>query len=266
VHATVIAMELETKPQTTQLDAPSTAATSDAGSSTASFTSQGAIPPVSTAAPQAASPSASDRAFGGIGGFFEHVGQDLEVAGGEAVGVAELAGLRYPVKTYEAQVDSGLYRGSRVDAAQMASLQQQGIRGIVNLCLENNEDAATAAQLGMAALHVPILDNSAPTVAQMMEFVAFAKANPPTYVHCEAGEGRTGTAVACYRIAVDGWTAEQAIDEAKSFGLSLIDQIDFIEKFAQATGGVATPATAPNTDPVQTSNTTKPLPDGPSQH
>jgi protein tyrosine phosphatase (PTP) superfamily phosphohydrolase (DUF442 family) len=262
VHVTVIAWSSKTKPQAAQLDAPAGAATNDAEASTASFTSQGAIPPVSTAAPEPAAPSASDRAFGGVGGFFKHVGEELEVAGGEAVGVAELAGLRYPVKTYEAQVDSGLYRGSRVDAAQMAALQQQGIRGIVNLCLENNEDAAPAAKLGMAALHVPILDNSAPSVAQMMEFIAFAKANPPTYVHCEAGEGRTGTAVACYRIAVDGWTAEQAIDEAKSRGLSLIDQIHFIETFAQSVGGVATPATAP----VQTSNTTKPLPDGPSQH
>jgi protein tyrosine phosphatase (PTP) superfamily phosphohydrolase (DUF442 family) len=253
-------MELETKPQAAQLDAPTAAAATDAATSSTSFTNQGAIPPVSTTAPTAAAPSASDQAFGGVGGFFKHVGQELEVAGGEAVGVAELAGLRYPVKTYEAQVDAGLYRGSRVDPAQMASLQQQGIRGIVNLCLENNEDAATAAKLGMAALHVPILDNSAPTIAQMMEFVAFAKANPPTYVHCEAGKGRTGTAVACYRIAADGWTAEQAIDEAKSYGLSLIDQINFIEKFAQTTS-----ANAPIAD-AHTSDTTKGLPDEPSRH
>ncbi len=255
-------MEIERKPQDAEVEAPAVAQLADAPSTPTSFTNQGAIPPVSTASPAATGPSASDQAFGssdaatpaksGVGGFFQHVGQELEVAGAEAVGVAELAGLRYPVKTYEAQVDGGLYRGSRIDEAQMASLKQQGIRGVVNLCKENNDDAANAAKLGLAALHVPILDNSAPTIAQMMEFIDFAKANPPTYVHCEAGEGRTGTAVACYRIAVDGWTAEQAIAEGKGYGLSLINQLAFIQKFAETVRPDDAPAPTPA---VQTSDT-----------
>jgi hypothetical protein len=97
---------------------------------------------------------------------------------------------------------------------------------------------------GIVALNVKILDNSAPTVAQMNEFIAFARAHPPTYLHCEAGKGRTGTAVACYRIAVDRWTADQAIAEASSFGLSLINQIAFIRQFAQA-AATANPGSTP---------------------
>ena len=233
-------MELERKPEAAQTDAPAQAQTAGESAGSTSFSSQGALPPVAApsgagGAAAAAKPSASERAFGEIGSFVKHAGEELEVAGGEAVGVAELAGLRYPVKPYEAQVDAGLYRGSRLDDAGMAALKQQGITGVVNLCMENNNDAPLAAKYGLKALHVPILDNSAPTIAQMNQFIDFAKSNPPTYVHCEAGKGRTGTAVACYRIAVDGWSAEQAIAEARSFGLSLIDQIDFIEKFAQTT-------------------------------
>ena len=227
-------MELERRPQDAQVESPTAPAIADAPAGPKAFTSQGQIPPVSTAEPAAPGPSASDQAFGGIGGFFKHVGQELEVAGGEAVGVAELAGLRYPVKTYEAQVDGGLYRGSRIDEAQMATLKQQGIRGVVNLCKENNDDAPNAAKLGLASLHVPILDNSVPTIAQMNELIAFATSNAPTYVHCEAGKGRTGTAVACYRIAVDGWSADEAIAEAKSYGLSLVNQIAFIQEFAES--------------------------------
>ena len=127
--------------------------------------------------------------------------------------------------------------------------------GVVNLCLENNDDAARAAKLGLQALHVPILDNSAPSIGQMNQFISFAKANPPTYVHCEAGKRRTGTAVACYRIAVDGLIADQAIKEAEGFGLSLINQIAFIRTFAESQGqGAAVPGAAPAAAaPVQAS-------------
>ena len=169
----------------------------------------------------------------------EEVGEDIRDEamnlGGEAIGVAELAGLRYPVKVYEAQVSPSLYRGSRVDAQQMAALKAQGIHGIVNLCRENDDDAPRAAQLGLRALHLPILDNASPTMDQMRAFLAFVRdgGNQPVYVHCEAGKGRTGTAVACYRIAVDHWTGDAAIAEAKSFGLAMPNQIAFLHHFAQ---------------------------------
>lgn len=176
---------------------------------------------------------------GGLRHVLEDVGKHLEVIGAEAIGVAELGGLHYRVKDYIAQVDAGLYRGDRVDDAGMAELAQMGIKAIVNLCRENNDDAPRAARLGLAALHVPILDNSAPSIAQMWQFINFAKANPPCYVHCEAGKGRTGTAVACYRIAVDGWTADRAIAEGQTFGLSLINQIEFVRQFAMSIGVAA---------------------------
>jgi protein tyrosine/serine phosphatase len=78
-------------------------------------------------------------------------------------------------------------------------------------------------------------------------------------VHCEAGKGRTGTAVACYRIAVDGWTAERAIAEGRTFGLTLVNQINFIEKFAQTIHGPA--AAAPSTGAAVTASTTDSVPE-----
>ncbi len=182
---------------------------------------------------------------GGTEKLAVRVGEELEVAGGEAVGVAELAGLRYPVKAYEAQVDDGLYRGSRLDDAGMAALKQQGVKGVVSLCLEHTDDAALAAKYGIDALNVKILDNSAPTIAQMNEFIDFARAHAPSYVHCEAGKGRTGTAVACYRIAVDGWTAERAIAEGRTYGLSLVNQIAFIRAFGESIHGADDTKNAP---------------------
>lgn len=154
--------------------------------------------------------------------------------GAESVGVAELAGLRYPVSQYEFKVSAGLTRGSRIDDPQgYEKLKQQGFKGIVDLTLEGTNDAKGGKAAGLNTLNVEILDNSAPTQAQVKQFLDFATnpKNSPCYVHCQAGKGRTGVAVASYRMAVEGWPPEKAIAEAKKFGCALPDQLDFLKQF-----------------------------------
>lgn len=161
---------------------------------------------------------------------------DAFVDGGAAsVGVAETLGLRYPVTTYQQALSPQLTRGSRLDDAAIADLSHRGFKGVVNLCLENDDDAPRARQLGMNSLHLELLDNAAPSRAAMVQFLQFVTApqNQPAYVHCEAGKGRTGVASACYRMAVQGWTPEAALAEAKQMGLSLPGQVQFIEEFGR---------------------------------
>ena len=45
----------------------------------------------------------------------------------------------------------------------------------------------------------------------------------PVFVHCRRGADRTGTAIACYRIEHDHWTNQQALAEAKTFGMSSME-------------------------------------------
>lgn len=153
--------------------------------------------------------------------------------GGGLIGLAGILGMTYPVTAYQAQVSPALSRGSRLGAGGLDALAAQGFRGVVNLCAENDADSGNAARLGMSSLRLAIIDNTPPTQAQMKQFLDFVSdpAHQPAYVHCQAGKGRTGVAVACYRMAVDGWTAEKALAEAKKFGLGIPEQEDFILQF-----------------------------------
>jgi len=59
--------------------------------------------------------------------------------------------------------------------------------------------------------------------AEEKELVRFLKIvsdkeRQPVFVHCQYGSDRTGTMCATYRIAVQGWTKEEAIAEMTKGG------------------------------------------------
>ena len=86
----------------------------------------------------------------------------------------------------------------------------------------------------LRSLHwIPITDGTPPEDSQVIEFLQVL-AEPGasrTYLHCEAGKGRTGVMAACYRMAVMGWSSQDAQLEAVNFGCSTADQLGFIQDF-----------------------------------
>lgn len=154
---------------------------------------------------------------------------------GAAVGYLEMIGFKYPVKKYSEEVSPNLWRGSRVSPDEIKALKAKGFNLIVNLCKENDNDTEPGLACGINTLHIPIYDNQAPTVAQMVAFLHAVNMpqNQPAFVHCEAGRGRTGVAVACYRIAVEKWSVDRAVEEAKTKGMAVEEQEEFLrEEFA----------------------------------
>lgn len=156
----------------------------------------------------------------------------VENVAAEAVGFAELAGLRYPVKHYSAWVDEPrLMRGSRVDTMPgYQFLYSKGIRLLVDLRAEGPGDLERGAlRVGLCVLPIPLIDNTVPTEEQVAKFLKqIVEYKLTTYVHCEAGLGRTGIMCAAYRVRVQGWSTAQALAEAQKYGLALPCQEEFI--------------------------------------
>ncbi len=201
-------------------------------------TSAPAQPAASTPkAPAKSAAAHGHNAFSGIGDFFKKIGDEIVNDAAKLVGYTELAGFRYPVSKYESPVSPTLTRGSRLDDQEAyAKLVAQGYKGIVDLTAEGTDDEKYATRAGLNLVNIKIIDNDAPTLEQMQQFLDFATtpANQPTYVHCEAGKGRTGCAVACYRMAVQHWTLADALADAQKNGLGLPNQTRFLRDFDAA--------------------------------
>jgi protein tyrosine/serine phosphatase len=167
------------------------------------------------------------------------VWEKLKDAGGVAVGLLELVGLRYSVEHYEAKVSEVLWRGSRLNPEDYADLKSRGFKTIISFCAENDGDAKAAEAVGLAHIRIPLIDNTLPTREEVLRFIDLVtnKDSGICYCHCEAGTGRTGLFCACYRISKMGWTPEQALAEYRDFAKkegrsTLEDQEKFVLNWA----------------------------------
>jgi tyrosine-protein phosphatase SIW14 len=126
------------------------------------------------------------------------------------------------------QVNPQLYRGGQPKTGRLRKLKDLGIKTIVNLRGEDDSTRAESEEANLLGLHyfsMSLPEFSKPKdedVRRALEIIN-APENQPVFVHCHHGKDRTGTIVACYRISHDGWTAEQAKNEASRYGLSWIE-------------------------------------------
>jgi uncharacterized protein (TIGR01244 family) len=122
------------------------------------------------------------------------------------------------------QVDANLFRGAQPTPAEFQTLARMGIKTVLDLRAESHtpaeENLVEAA--GMRYISLPMRGMRAPTDEEIARALAIIEnaGNGPVFVHCRRGADRTGTVVACYRIAHDGWQNRRAFDEARAFGMS----------------------------------------------
>ncbi len=89
-------------------------------------------------------------------------------------------------------------------------------------CEKGEWERRQAESLGIRFVNIPVSGWSPPSNEQVAQFLSLFRNNPNEriFVHCRFGDDRTGVFVATYRMAYDGWSAQQAMNEMYYFGFN----------------------------------------------
>ena len=111
------------------------------------------------------------------------------------------------------RVTPNLYRSGQPTPEGLRNLKAMGLKTVINTRdFHSDRDAVLAAGLEYERIHMkawlPLEDDA----VRFLKIVTDPK-RTPVLVHCWLSSDRSGTLIAVYRIAVQGWSREDAIQE-----------------------------------------------------
>jgi len=164
------------------------------------------------------------------------------------------------------EVTPALYRGAQPRKHGFEALAKMGIQIVVDLRGDRDAERAEVTSLGMQ--YVPMYwQCSFPKDRIFADFLTLIRKNTDKkiFVHCRVGDDRTGMMIAAYRIAEEGWTAKQALEEMTKNGFSFAHKrlicprlSEYEEHFPERF------ATKPEFEELRSTKPSRPAPEAPA--
>ena len=134
------------------------------------------------------------------------------------------------------KVSPQLYRGAQPTEAGFRELKKMGIKTVINLrSLHSDRSLLGNTKLGYKHISFKTWHPEDEDVARFLQIMSDPQ-NLPAFVHCQHGSDRTGTMCAIYRMAVQGWSKEEALSEMTQGGFgyheiwkNLIDYLNALD-------------------------------------
>ncbi len=139
------------------------------------------------------------------------------IAGAHAAALAPAADWAQPLQVNGVpnlhEVSARLYRSAQPNAEGFMNIKRMGIKTVVNLrSFHTDRDELGTTDLASEHIYMKAWHPEKEDMVRFLKIVADPR-RTPVLVHCQHGADRTGTICAIYRIAVQGWTKEAAIQE-----------------------------------------------------
>ncbi len=118
------------------------------------------------------------------------------------------------------EVTPNLFRGGQPGVDGLKTLKDMGVSIVVDMRSgPNDHEKDAVTKLGMQYVSIP-WHCPFPTDEPFARFLKIIEENrdKKVFVHCRLGDDRTGMAVASYRMADEGWSADEALNEMENFG------------------------------------------------
>lgn len=149
-----------------------------------------------------------------------------------------LLGRLLKVRSWWSRIDEHVILGAVPFRADVERLHREGVVGVINTCHEYEGPCAEYERVGIVQLHLPTIDFTPPSLEDVekgVEFIRqYAERGSTVYVHCKAGRARSATIVACWLIASQSITPDEAqkiLRQRRPFVLPRIAQRQVVQDF-----------------------------------
>ena len=136
-----------------------------------------------------------------------------------------------------AEVSPNLFRGGQPGVDGLEALKKMGVSVVIDMRgTKSSHEQLAVRKLGMEYIAIP-WHCPFPSDGIFARFLKVIHERPKkkVFVHCRLGDDRTGMAIAAYRMANEGWSANEALKEMEEFGFDtkhhlICPTLEFYEK------------------------------------